>query len=51
MKIIILKHFSQCLAQSKHSINVTFYAVIIVDCQKSSYAHQQIIISGLSAGT
>lgn len=50
-EIIIIKHFVQCLAQSKHSINVNVYTIIIVDCQNSSDPHQRIVVSGLSAGT
>lgn len=50
-EIIIRKHFAQCLAQSKNSISVHVYVVIIVDCQNLSDPHQQIMVSGLSAGT
>lgn len=50
-EIIIIKHFAQCLAQSRHSINVLVYMIIILDCQNSSGPHQQRVVSGLSAGT
>lgn len=50
-EIIIKKHFAQCLEQSRQSINVNVYTIIIVDCQNSSDPHQQIVVSGLSAGT
>lgn len=50
-EIIIIKHIAQCLAQSKHSINVHVSAIINVDCQISSDPHQEIVVSGLSAGT
>lgn len=50
-EIIIIKHFAQCLAQSKHSVSINVYTIIIVDCQNSSDPHQQRVVSGLSAGT